>query len=203
LRLSLVPRERRFYTLFSRQAEIVAEALRELQATLADGRTRHGHLRELEHLCDEVTKEIYSLTNATFTTPIDREDILRLAAALDTVVDLAEEASDKIELYQVTGITDSGRRMGEHLASAGEAVAKAIGMLEDSGELPAALKEIHRLENEGDRTTREAMEMLLNGNHKTAVEVIKWKDVYDLLEATMDECESVAEIVETIAITGA
>jgi uncharacterized protein len=177
--------------------------LRELSDSLLEGKSHHARLRELEHRCDDATKDIYNLTNATFTTPIDREDILRLAAALDTVVDLAEEASDKIDLYRVTAVSDIAKRMGQCLVSAGEAVAKAIGMLEDGAGLSGVLQEIHRLENEGDRTTRQALESLLNGNHKTAAEVIKWKDLYDLLEATMDECESVAEIIEAIAITEA
>ena len=115
MRLSLVPQERRFYALFKRQGELVSESLDQLRNGLLEGQTRHPRLRELEHECDDVTHEIYNLINQTFVTPFEREDIYDLASSLDEVVDLAEEVSDKIDLYRVQEITPSARRMGEAL----------------------------------------------------------------------------------------
>src|SRR5947208_11192866 len=89
---------------------------------MLEGQTRHQRLRELEHECDDITHEIYSLINHTFVTPFEREDIYELASSLDDVVDLAEEVSDKIDLYQVKEITTSARRMAEVLARAGKEV---------------------------------------------------------------------------------
>jgi len=203
VKLSFVPRERRFYELFSRQAALVSETLTELGEALAEGKNRHPRLRELEHECDDVTHEIYNLTNRTFTTPIEQEDILLLAHGLDQVVDLAEETSDKIDLYKIQAITDSAKQFGKCLAQAGREVSRAIDMLEDFKGIDAVLFEIHRLENEGDSITRVALQKLFETNHKTAADVIKWKDLYSLLESTLDECESVAEIIETIAIKNA
>lgn len=203
MKLSLIPRERRFYELFSQQGALVSEALIELKDSLSDGQSRHARLRKLEHACDDVTREIYNLTNRTFTTPIEQEDILLLAHGLDQVVDLAEEASDKIDLYEIASITESARRFGECLAKAGTELAKAIEKLEDFNGIDLVLQEIHRLENEGDSITRYALQMLFETNHNTAVDLIKWKDVYSLLESTLDECESVAEIIETVAIKNA
>ena len=200
MKLSLIPREKRFYELFSRQGALVSETLTELSNVLLDGRNRHARLRELEHACDDVARDIYNLTNLTFTTPMEQGDILLLAHALDQVVDLAEEVSDKIDLYEIVSITDSAKQLGECLAKAGVELAKAVGKLEDFNGLDPVLEEIHRLENAGDVITRNALQMLFETNHPTPADLVKWKDLYSLLESTLDECESAAEIIETIAI---
>lgn len=189
--------------MFRQQGHLVSQSLTELSNSLCEGKIHHQLLRDLEHKCDDVTHEIYNLTNRTFTTPMEQEDILRLAHSLDEVVDLAEEVSDKIDLYDVGAITEPAQRFGQCLAQAGAELAKAVDMLEELDGLEPVLQEIHRLENEGDAITRHALERLFEGNHLTPADLIKWKDLYALLESTMDECESAAEIIETIAIKSA
>jgi len=198
-----VPREARFYELFEKQGALVNETLGELSRSLREGGSAHSRLRDLEHECDDVALEIYNLTNRTFTTPMEPEDILLLAHSLDNIVDLAEEVSDKIDLYKAAPIPDSAKQLGECLASAGAQIEKAIKNLEDSKALGPVLTEIHRIENEGDRITREALRNLFNGNLSAPVDLVKWKDLYDLLESTIDHCESVAELIETIAVKNA
>jgi predicted phosphate transport protein (TIGR00153 family) len=202
MKFSLVPQERRFYELFSHQGRLVQETLVELSKSLLEGRTRHPRLRDLEHEADDVAHEIYSLVNRTFVTPIEREDILALASALDDIVDLAEEVSDKIDLYRVKEITVYARRMGENLATAGEIMARALENLEGFKELEPRRIEIHRLENETDLVTREALATLFTDDSSPA-DLVKWKDIYDLLEATMDGCETAANVLEAIAIKNA
>lgn len=199
MKLSLVPQERRFYELFRKQGELVSETLSELSKSLLEGRSRHPRLRDLEHQCDNVTHEIYRLTNRTFVTPLEQEDILLLAHSLDEVVDLAEETGDKIDLYNVGEITAQAKEIGECLDSAGKELNEALARLETFNGVEPLLKEIHRLENEGDRITRIALRELFEG-HLTPADLIKWKDVYALLEETMDECEHCAEVIETISI---
>ena len=203
MKLSLVPHERRFYSLFERQGKLVSETLTELSKSLLEGRSRHPRLRDLEHECDQVTHEIYNLTNRTFSAPIEPEDILLLAHSLDEVVDLAEEIADKIELYRITDITDSAKSFGECLAKAGRAVSCALPPGANFKGLEPVLQEVHRLENEGDAITRDALQKLFVGSHETPAGLIKWKDLYALLETTLDECESVAEVIEAIAIKNA
>ncbi|TMD95395.1 MAG: DUF47 family protein [Chloroflexi bacterium] len=203
MRLSLVPREGRFYELFGKEAALVSDTLRELNRSLHDGKSAHARLRDLEHDCDDIARDIYNLTNRTFTTPMEPEDILLLAHSLDGIVDLAEETSDKIDLYKASPIPDSARQLGDCLAAAGAALEQAVKNIENSAALPPLLEEIHRLENEGDHLTREALRKLFNGNQQSPADVIKWKDLYDLLEASIDACESVAEIIETIAVKNA
>jgi uncharacterized protein len=200
VKLNLIPREIRFYELFREQGTLVSKSLTELSQSLLEGRSRHPRLRELEHQCDDVTREIYNLTNRTFVTPMEQEDILLLAHSLDEVVDFAEEVADKLELYDIRAITDSARNFGECLAKTGIELAKAVDMLEDFKGLDPVLKEIHRLENDGDQITRVALQKLFTTDHQAPADLIKWKDLYALLESTMDECESVAEIMETISI---
>lgn len=203
VKLSLVPVERRFYELFEKLGALVSETLTELSKSLLDGRSRHPRLRELEHHCDNVALDLYNLTNRTFTTPIEPEDILELAHSLDAIVDLAEEVSDKIDLYGVTEISDPAKQTGECLAKAGIELARAVRILERPRELAPILQEIHRLENEADRISRGALQRLFHENHRTSEDLIKWKDLYDMLEAAMDECESAAEIIERITIKSA
>lgn len=203
LKLSLVPREVRFFELFRREAALVRETLAELSLSLREGTSRHARLRDLEHQCDDVARDVYNLTNLTFATPFAPEDILLLAHSLDGIVDLAEEAGDKIDLYHATPIPPPAVQLGACLAEAGRELESAVKLIEDPARLAPVLQEVHRIENEGDKITREALHQLFAANHKEPADVIKWKDLYDLLEQTVDECESVAEIIETLTVKNA
>jgi uncharacterized protein Yka (UPF0111/DUF47 family) len=203
VKLNLLPQERRFYDLFRRQGVLVSDTLAELSKSLLEGRSRQPRMRDLEHACDGVTAEIYALANRTFVAPIEREDIVALASSLDDIVDLAEEVSDKLDLYRVSAVTEPAKAIGERLASAGAELARALENLESFSDLDGPREEIHRLENEGDRMHREALAQLFSDDATPATELVKWKDLYDLLEQTMDKCESVANLLFTIAIKNA
>jgi len=198
-----VPQERRFYDLFRRQGALVGDTLSELSKSLLEGRSRHPRMRDLEHACDDVTAEIYELANRTFVAPIEHEDILALASSVDDVVDLAEEVSDKLVLYRVESITEPARAIGECLARAGVELARALESMEDFAGFEERRAEVHRLENEGDRIMREALGQLFSDDRTPATDLIKWKDLYDLLEQTMDKCEEVANVLSTIRIKNA
>lgn len=202
MKFSIVPQERRFYKLFEQQGSLVEATLVELSKSLLEGTSRHPRLRDLEHQCDDITHEIYNLINRTFVTPIEREDIYALAASLDDIVDLAEEVSDKIDLYKVSSITPPAREIGENLAKAGAELAAALKDLEGFENLEAHRIEVHRLENECDRINREALGELFSDG-LSAAELVKWKDIYDLLEATIDRCEQTANVLEAISIKNA
>ena len=145
---------------------------------------------------------MYSCCNEASGTPFGRGDLLARASALDDIVDLAEEVSDKIDLYHVTAITEAARKMGENLAKAGDILARALDDLEGFRELEPRRIEIHRLENETDLQSREALAALFTEEH-TAADLVKWKDIYDLLEDTMDGCETAANVLEAMAIKNA
>lgn len=203
MKLSLVPRERRFYDLFKQQGELVRETLTELSKSLLEGRSRHPRLRDLEHACDQVTGQIYDLINRTFVAPMEQEDILNLASRLDDVVDLAEEISDKLDLYRVTHVTEPAKATGECLARAGESIARATAGLEGFNNLEEPRQEIHALEEDVDRIVRDGIGQLFREDGLSAAELVKWKDLYDLLENTMDACEHVANTLGTVEIKNA
>ncbi len=202
MRLTPITPGRRFFELFQKQGDIVSETLSELSKSLLEGRSRHARLRDLEHDCDDATHAIHNLVNNTFATPLDREDIIQLASSLDDIVDLAEETADKIDLYRVQTVSAPAREMGEYLAKAGVEIAAATRQLQGLAELEPRREEIHRLENEGDRMLRVAIGDLFS-QERNASELVKWKDIYDLLEATMDACEHAANVMDTIAIKNA
>ena len=202
MRLTPITRGRRFFELFVKQGDIVSETLAELSKSLLEGKSRHARLRDLEHQCDDATHELHRLVNSAFATPLDPEDILLLASRLDDIVDLAEETGDKVDLYRIETISGPAKEMGEYLAKAGVEIAAATRKIEGPPQLQPHRAEIHRLENEGDRQLRVAIGELFSGG-KDAAELVKWKDIYDLLEATMDACEDAANVMETIAIKNA
>ncbi|MFZ0217846.1 MAG: DUF47 family protein [Candidatus Dormiibacterota bacterium] len=202
MKLSLVPRERRFFTLFAQQGELVSQTLDELSKSLLEGRSRLPRLQDLEHQCDEVTREIYELVNRSFVAPFEQEDIMHLAGGLDDIVDLAEELGDKLELYQITEITSSARSMGEVLADAGGAVARATEHLEQMSAVTPYRDQLHQFENAGDHLYRDSLAALFSVE-RGAAELIKWKDIYDLLEEALDRCEHVANILSTIQVKNA
>jgi uncharacterized protein len=203
---SVIPTERQFFVLFRENAANVMEGLQTLDAMLNSERsefTIHAKkLRDLEHRCDEITHRVNQELNKTFITPFDREDIIALAGALDDVIDLAEEAADTIVLDRVESITSEAQQMGDILVQIGQELVEAFNRLESRKEMTQFWVRIHDLENQGDKVTREAIGALFQ-NSQDPVHIIKWKDVYGLLEKTVDRTEDVANILETVTIKNA
>ncbi|HZU11948.1 MAG TPA: DUF47 family protein [Chloroflexota bacterium] len=203
---SLVPRERQFFVLFRDNAATMVESLQVLDSLLAnttgDYADEARRLRDLEHKADETTHKVNNELNRTFITPFDREDIYALASAIDDVVDLSEETADTIVLDGIHEITPEAQKMGKILLSIGHEVAEAIDKLEKQTDLHEYWVRIHELENEADAVTRSAIGALFQNGYDP-IYVIKWKDVYALLEKTVDRAEDIAKILETISIKNA
>lgn len=204
--LSLIPKERQFFVLFRENAANLMEGLRVLDSLLNDGPENfirhHQKLRDLEHQGDEITHRINQELNRTFITPFDREDIYALAGAVDDVIDLAEETADTIVLDRVDGITPEARRMGALLLKIGDELIQAFDKLESRKDMAQHWVRIHDLENQADKVTRSAIGALF-ANSLDPIYVIKWKDVYSLLEKTVDRTEDVANILESVTIKNA
>lgn len=203
---SLVPKERQFFVLFRENANTLLESFRTLSQMLGSPTsdfTRYARtLRDLEHQADETTHRINQELNRTFITPFDREDIYALAGALDDAIDLAEETADTIVLDGIEEISAEARQMGEILYQIAEQLVQAIDKLESDREMQPHWVTVHDLENQADTITREAIGALFRNGHDPLY-VIKWKDVYALLEKTVDRTEDIATILETIAIKNA
>lgn len=201
---TLMPKERQFFVLFREAVDNLRIALGLLREMLAD----HGDfadfarkLKDLEHQGDDITHRIIRELNTTFITPFDREDIFGLASKLDDVLDLVEETADTIVLDGIETITPEAREMADILGRIGDELVKAIDKLNALDGLTEHTVHIHDLENQGDRVTRAAISDLFRTS-KDAIHIIKWKDVYALLEKTVDTTEDIANILENVAIKG-
>jgi len=148
---------------------------------------------------DRITHDIIHRLNATFVTPIDREDILALASALDDIIDYTEEVADYMGLYRIEAPMEQAVRMSHILVQATRQVAQALPRMRGFKDISHYTVEINRLENDGDRVVREAMAALFDHGIDPMV-VIRWKDIYERLEQAIDACEHVANVLEGIVI---
>jgi predicted phosphate transport protein (TIGR00153 family) len=199
--LRLRPRETEFYDLFTSQAEqlvIGTQLLAEAFAT-TDRADVAQRMRAAEHEADEVTHEVVRRVNTTFVTPFDREDIYNLAGHLDDIMDFMEEAVDLALLYGVTELPAGVTEQVDVLRQCAALTAEAMPRLRTMTDLSSYWIEINRLENEADRSYRRVLATLFSGEYD-AMAVLKAKDVVDSLEAAVDAFESVANIVEQIAV---
>lgn len=199
---TLVPKERQFFVLFREDVDNLRAALQMLDEMLNSAAPFGDYalrLKDLEHLGDDITHRIIRELNTTFITPFDREDIYGLASKLDDVLDLVEETADTIYLDGIESITPEAQAMARILTQIGDELVAAIGDLDARQNLSQHMVRIHDLENQGDKVTREAISALFRSS-QDAIHIIKWKDVYALLEKTVDTTEDIANILENVAI---
>jgi predicted phosphate transport protein (TIGR00153 family) len=205
LRLRLIPREERFFDLFVEDAANVLGAARLLEAfvrTYDAVERRAGEIRDAEHRGDEISHDIGRRLESTFVTPFDREEIHGLISALDDVLDYIEEVADTFVLYHIDAPTPVAVEQAAIVVRQCEQLHEALGHLRGFKNLDKYWIEVHRLENEGDRIVRSAIASLFE-KEKNPIELIKWKEIYTLLETTIDKCEDVANIIERIVVKNA
>jgi predicted phosphate transport protein (TIGR00153 family) len=202
VRLSLVPKEQDYFRLFSDLAANLDEAAQLLVKFMEDygqAKAIGAAILEHEHVGDKILHDIVKRLNRSFITPIDREDIYDLVATMDEVLDNIEQATDAMVLYRVQAPTDYARRQAEVIAKAAAVLHQLIDDLEKRTDLMERVISINSLENEGDRIVRDAIAALFDDDID-AREIIKWKDIYELLESAIDECEHVANVIESIVL---
>jgi predicted phosphate transport protein (TIGR00153 family) len=199
---SLVPRDRVFFDLFNQAGQNTLRAARMLQEMLEKWPDESGLAREIllaEQEGDRITHAIVQRTNTTFVTPIDGEDIYGLATQLDDIVDFIEETADFMGLYKIEAPTEQAQAMADVLVRACEQLAAALADLRGFKDLDHYWIEIHRLENDGDRLYRDAVAALFADGIDPMV-VIRWKDIFTVLERAIDATETAAHIIEGIVI---
>lgn len=202
MRLRLTPRENSFYSHFTRAAENLVTGADLLARMVSDGNGRSGlaeQLKDVEHASDEVTHEVFKQLNRTFVTPFDREDIYRLGSALDDVMDAMEAAGDLLLLYGLEELPAEIEQMVDVLARCARVTAEAMPRLQPMQDLESYWIEANRLENEADQAYRRLLKRLFSGEYD-ALDVLKLKEVGDMLEEAADAFEHVANAVETIAV---
>jgi len=195
-------REQEFFDLFEEAAGNILRAAELLELML---RTypEHGELARDILICeqdgDRITHDIIRRLNQTFVTPIDRDDIYQLASVLDDVVDFTEEVADFLGLYKIEAPMEQAQAMSRVLLDAARQLQQAMPRLRGFDDIHHYTVELNRLENEGDRLVREGLAALFQEGIDPMV-VIRWKDIYDRLEAAIDATETVAHILENIVI---
>jgi predicted phosphate transport protein (TIGR00153 family) len=201
-RLSLLPRDRTFFDLFIEAGNNTVKASRlldQMMATWPDSGDLSKQVVDAEHEGDRITHAIVQRLNSTFVTPIDREDIYGLATQMDDIVDYTEEAADFLGLYKIEAPMSQAQELTKVLVAACEQLAGGLEHLRDFKDLDKYWIEIHRLENDGDRISRDAVASLFSNGIDPMV-VIRWKDMFAVLENAIDATETAAQILEGIVI---
>jgi predicted phosphate transport protein (TIGR00153 family) len=195
------PRDRVYFELFEEAGKNILTAADLLDRMLSNypDTDLAREIRDLEHEGDRITHDIMDRLNHTFVTPINREDILALASALDDIIDYTEEVADYLGLYKIEAPMDQAIKLARVLKAATQQIAEALPRLKGFQDISNYTVEINRLENEGDRITREGVAALFDGGIDPMV-VIRWKDLYERLEEAVDATEKVAYIMEGIVI---
>jgi uncharacterized protein len=202
---AFVPRDHEFFDLFEEAGGNILRAAQLLEEMLRDYPERRQLARDIlicEQEGDRITHDIIMRINHTFVTPIDREDILSLASALDDIVDYIEEVADFLGLYKIEAPMEQAQQLSHILHQSARQIDQAMPRLRGFKDLSHYTVELNRLENDGDRVTREALASLFDNGIDPMV-VIRWKDIYDRLEDAIDATEQVAYILEGIVLKNA
>jgi uncharacterized protein len=202
-RFSFLPKEEQYFSFFSQMTSYIYDASRVLVEMLNDKNGAYPdylkRIKEIEHQCDDLTHSISTKLNKSFITPFDREDIYLLSGALDDVVDLIDDAARAMVMYDVHESTAHARRFADVIQRMSVQLHEIVSMLAKPTGISPRLVELHRLENEGDEIYHAAIAELFH-NATDPLVVIKWKDIYEKLEAAVDRCENVANIIESVII---
>lgn len=208
MRISLIPRDERFFDLLEKQASTVTLAAQLLCQLMADPSHEADIAYEvayLEQKGDAITREILQRINRRFVTPLDREDIHALAMALDDILDCIDVAAERTRLYHICEPTEPGVKLAQILHHAVQEVLRAVRGLRDlhnHRDIRQACVEINRRENQADYAHRAAVAQLLEMTDRP-LEALKWKEIYESTEIAIDECEDIAGVIEQVLLKNA
>ncbi|MBV9772423.1 MAG: DUF47 domain-containing protein [Gemmatimonadetes bacterium] len=200
--MGLIPRDEKFFDLFSALAERLAGSAKLIHQLFADPQNLTQHvqaIKDLEHEADNLTHDVIDRLDRSFVTPLDREDIHLLASRLDDVIDLLDGTARRAQMFHITETREPARRLSEVLVRAADCIVVAVAGMKNQKVVVERARELKQLEEEGDAIYHSAIGDLFAGS-PDALEVIKWKDLYDKLEDALDQCEDVANVLESISI---
>ena len=203
--MKLIPREKKFFQMFSEVSENLTEGARLLYDILknpVDLGPRIVKLQEVEHRGDDMTHEIIRALNKTFITPFDREDIHRLTSSLDDVLDFVNGAAVRMNLYRITAPPPAAAKLAGLIVAQSEELSKGVALLEGNHKVLDHCTEVNRLENEADRVSRSAIAELFD-KEKDPIQLIKIKELYEVLETATDKAEDAANVLEAVVLKSA
>jgi len=203
----LITKDKIFFEMFEKSAGLAVAGARALDDLMHDYPNALAEkvkaIKDIEHQGDDTTHQTIEMFNKTFVTPIDREDIHELITRLDDILDLIDGASSRLAIYKIDKIMPEAHAFAELLIKSTELVGKIVAGLKNmktAKEVMPYCVNIHTFENEGDQLLRKAMTNLFEHSKNDPVNVIKWKEIYEDLEAATDRCEDVANIVEGVVM---
>jgi len=202
MKIRLVPKGHDYFGAFMELAANLESSARLFQRFLSDydnRKSRAGEILELEHVGDKLVHDVVHQLNNSFITPIDREDIYAFVTTMDEILDHIEATADSMILYKVDRPTTQLIRQADIIAEATVVLRRATENIEDRAKVREFVIEINRLENDGDRVVRDAIAELFNDS-MSCTDIIKWKDIYETMESAIDDCEHVANILESIVL---
>ncbi len=201
----ITPKEEIFFDLFVETAKNTcrsAEMLEELMVNYVSVNDKIKQIEEIEHECDQNVHNILKQLNKSFITPIDREDIHAIAKEMDNITDAIESTAHRFRMFNVNSIKEDAKKVASLIV---QCTKELTGVMEEmknmktSNELEKKIIEVNRIENVGDEIYRDAIAQLFVAE-KDAIEVVKWKEIYEYLENTLDACEDVANLVEGVVM---
>ncbi len=200
----IIPREAKFFDMFAEMAENMTEAaklLTHVLNTVSVPEINAGvkKIKEHEHIGDEMTHAVLKKLNQTFITPFDREDIHKLASSLDDVLDFINAAAVRMSLYKIENPPAAAGKLAALIVRQSEELTKAVRLLEKQDHVMEHCVEINHLEDQADHICREAIASLFE-HEKDPITLIKLKEVYEILEATIDSCEDVADVLQNVVV---
>jgi predicted phosphate transport protein (TIGR00153 family) len=201
----LMPREDNFFEMFIALADNCHQGAQVLVEMFQkdDGAEKYAErIKDIEHTGDNLTHTLLTRLNQTFVTPFDREDIQALSSRIDDVLDLIDAAASRIVTYKIPHIRAGVADLAQILYETTRQVVVVVGALNKHDAVLEKCIEINRLENEADRLSRILIARLFD-EEKDPVQIIKWKEIIEVIEAAVDKCEDVANVIETVTLKNA
>lgn len=203
-RIRLLPRDERFFELFEQATTVIVAGADTLQQMLEDfgqAETYRKQIADLEHAGDSIIHEVMDKLNRTFVTPFDPEDIRAIASHLDDIIDYTQAAAERLVLYHVIEPLPASRELCKILVTEAREVQTVVAMLRDFSQRREIMEhciEINRLENAGDKVYREVLGNLFRQGDP--MELMRWKEIFDQIEQGIDQCEDLADVIESIVV---
>jgi len=204
--MRLIPRETKFFRMFRDVSENLTEGaslLHDILKNTQDLPVRINRLQEIEHRGDDMTHDIIRMLNQTFITPFDREDIHALTSSLDDVLDYVNSAATRMKLYRITTPPPAAAVLAELIVKQSQELSKAVSLLEEEHQkVLDHCVVVNQLENEADRVSRQAIAELFE-YEKDPIQLIKIKELYEVLETATDKAEDAANVLEAVVLKSA
>jgi hypothetical protein len=202
----LIPKDEKFFVMFKEMTVTIiegAQLLKDMMDRFENPALSQKMIKDVEHKADQLTHDIIKKLNKSFVTPLDREDIYALSAALDDILDLIDASAQRIVMYNVENTTPEAKELAFLILKSCQTIDKAVALLGGKHEpIAEYCVEVNALENEADRVCREAISRLFD-EEKDPIQLIKWKEIYETLERATDKCEDAANILESVVVKNA